>query len=308
MPELKEVFTGLLSTAYQMDETGVASLYNEDGSLKDDALQTILSKDSERVTALKGDSKKIAEDQYSRGKREQATALENDLKSVFGIKDSDKKGKELIEAARDLIIANSGKVSDELVKKHPLFLSLEQRVTADVEKVKSEYEGKLTSIKSEYERERTLSEIVDAANVIRENLKPVLPTDAAKSKKQIGFFEAEVKALNYEIQNVNGIKRYLLLDKENKRIEDSHGNPVLFDAKIKEIAESIWDLQAAEKRNGAGDPNNKGAGSEGGNFEFKKPANRDDYNKGLLEIDSKYTDPKQRAEAKKKYMELYNTN
>ncbi len=307
MPDINEIFTGLLSTAYQMDETGVASLKKEDGTFKDDALQTILSKDQERVTALKGDSKRIGEEKYSQGKRETADALEKELKSVFGIKETDKKGKELIEYAKGLLLENSGKLTEEQIKKHQAYLNLEQARLTDAERINKEWETKLSSEVSKYERERTLSEIVDAANVLLDNLKPVLPSDAAKAKKLRGVFDNEIKALNYEVKTLDdGKKRYLLLDKEGKRIEDAHGNPISFDAKVKEIAESYFDLQAAENRTGAGDPNKKNEGADSGNFEFKKPANRDELNKMLLEIESKYPTLKERSAAKKKVMDLFN--
>lgn len=53
MPTEKEVLTGLLSAAYQIDETGVAELYTSDGAeLKPEALQLLLEKDAQELLLL----------------------------------------------------------------------------------------------------------------------------------------------------------------------------------------------------------------------------------------------------------------
>ena len=92
MEILKKTFTGLLSTAYGMDETAVASLFNEDGSdLKTDAFDILKAKDQDRVTSLKGESKTKFDDGYKKGQSESLTKLENDIKGKFGAQ-SDKKG------------------------------------------------------------------------------------------------------------------------------------------------------------------------------------------------------------------------
>jgi len=70
MPTAEEVLTGLLSTSYKLDETGVSSLKEEDGSFKDDALDNLTKTDVERVANLRNDGAKVRAETYSRGKRE----------------------------------------------------------------------------------------------------------------------------------------------------------------------------------------------------------------------------------------------
>ena len=63
----EEVLTGVLSTTLKLDEAGVASLKEEDGSFKDDAPDTVSKLYSTHINTVKGDVDAAKRERYSHG-------------------------------------------------------------------------------------------------------------------------------------------------------------------------------------------------------------------------------------------------
>lgn len=258
MPELKEAFIGLLSSAYEMDEQGVASLFNEDGVPVDDISERLKELDVNRVTKLRNGVDAQKQEQYKFGERKAHEAWEKALKA-HGVK-SDKRGPELID---DLIAMKSPKaeVNDEVVKTHPLFRNLE----AERDLFKANGEKALEDARKEwdatFQRERTLSDVTKYGVELAKSLKPVgLPKDPAKQDAFLMPLVSKLQSLSYQEQDLNGKRTFLPLKKDGGRLEDQHGNQVKLETYIKDTVGSIWDLEQGSERQSAGDPN-KGAGT-----------------------------------------------
>lgn len=251
----KELITGLLSTAYQMDETGVAELYNTDGTLKDDALDSLKKADSERVLKLKPDTKKFFDDGYKKASSEVLTKYERDIQDAFKFK-SEKKGVELIgEIISAQSKSNGTELNEDAIKKHPLYISTVDRLSKEKEEAIKVESEKLVKYQTELQKKEVFASVSTKAMEIFTSLKPVLSTDSNKAKNQLVDFAEKLKGYEYDIQGDQ-----IVVLKDGKVFEDSHGHRVPFEKVVKETAERYYDFHMVDSK--------------------KSPTNTDDKNKG----------------------------
>lgn len=237
-----------MSKTLNLDEAGVASLYNEDGTVKEDALTILLNKDAERVKSLKPNTDKIATEQYSRGRKEAMEKFEKEFKEQTGF-ESEKQGIELVlDYASSK--AKPGEVSDEAVKKHPVYI-------AAVDKLKKEKQLEIQQVKDEFDKfkkgiseKETFGKVAAKADEIFNALKPILSKDPVKAKNQKEDFIAKLKGYQYEVQEGNRI----VISQDGKALEDEHGHAIQFEELVKQTAEKYYDFQVT-------DPNRKSSGN-----------------------------------------------
>lgn len=254
--EIKEFLSGVLSKTLNMDEAGVASLFNEDGTIKDESVQTILDLDVKRIGGLKPDTKKFFDDGYKKASSEILTKRDKELSEKFGIK-SDKMGIELVNEIISEQVKKSGvDLNDEAVKKHPLYISTVDKLTKDKEEAIAAESGKLTSFQTELKRKETFNNVANKAMTYFNSLKPILSSDATKAENQRALLTEKLGGYEYDIQ---GDKIIVL--KDGKVLEDDHGNRIPFEKVVKQTAESYYDFHVTDPKsapsNGQAKPNGK---------------------------------------------------
>lgn len=274
MPTEKEVLTGLLSAAYQMDENGVASLYNEDGTeLKAEALQTLIDKDAQRIQSLKPDTKKYFDDGYKKAQSESLTKFEKDILDKYGLK-SEKKGIELID---DLVAQyiKEGGTDEDKIKKSRYYLDAVEALQKEKDELIKTKSQEFEDFKKQVEQDKAFSKVSSEALVIFDNLKPILPEDAAKSANLKRIFVEELKQFNYEMRE----GAVIILDKDGNDALDGHGHRIKFDSLVRQTAEKYFEFHQSDPKSAAG---------------FKK----DNQAKTVYKINSEQDYIKLRAEAK----------
>ena len=244
----KEVLHGLLSTVYQIDENGVAELYESDGELKPEALQTLLERDAQRIAASKPDTKKYFDDGYKKGQSESLSRFEKEVANKYGIQ-SEKKGIELIE---DLVAQFKLDNPDDpdKIKKSKFYIDAVEQANREKAELEGTWSKKFEDYQKQVEKEKMFAVVKDEALVIFENLKPILPTDAAKANNLKKVFLNELEALNYEVRDGQKI----LLEADNSDMVDIHGNRIKFESKVREIAEKYFEFYQSDDKNA---PNHK---------------------------------------------------
>jgi hypothetical protein len=267
----KELLSAFLSKTLNMDETGVASLYNEDGTeLKSDALDTLLRTDVERVGKLKPDTKKFFDDGYKKAEGEIRTKIEKEFTEKTGFK-SDKKGVDLfIEYAAKK--QDGGEITEDVIKKHPVFINAVEKLSSEKEAAVQAEQKKLTDFQSELKNKEMFSSVASKAMDLFNGLKPILSSDEAKAKHQKEDFVSKLKGYEYDIQ---GDKVIVL--KEGKVLEDEHGNRIPFEKIVKETANKYYDFHVTDPKSA---PGNGKAGEEGGEkkkVEIVVPKNDKEY-------------------------------
>jgi len=252
--EIKEFLTGVLSKTLSMDENGVASLFNEDGTIKDESLQAVLDLDVKRIAGLKPDTKKLFDDGYKKAASEVLTKRDKELQEKFGIK-SDKLGIELVnEIIAEKVKSSGAELNDESVKKHPLYIATVDKLTKDKEDAIASESSKLTTFQTELKRKETFNNVANKAMSYFNSLKPILSSDASKAENQRALLTEKLSGYEYDIQ---GDKIIVL--KDGKVLEDDHGNRIPFEKVVKQTAESYYDFHVTDPKsapaNGKQTPN-----------------------------------------------------
>jgi hypothetical protein len=256
----EEVLLGLVSTSYQMDDTGVAGLKEPDGSFKDDALDHLLKLDAAKVANLKGDREKEKADTYSRGKREALEGLERELKDEFGIKATDKKGKDLIKEIVALRTKGGDPLTEETVKAHPLYLKLEEHANGLPKTFEEKIKAREEEIRAEFKAERDFDRVRASAMKTFRGMNPTLPKNEEVANAQLTLLDQALKGLKYQLVEKDGEIADIVPMKADGsgRLEDAHGHPVKFEALIKTIGAKYFEFAEGEQREGADDPTRKG--------------------------------------------------
>lgn len=289
MKELAQIFLAFIVKTHGISEEQAAELLyqkSEDGKTLDkdkvntELLTQLESMDAERVQKLKdgADTTKAFEDGYKKAQKETLSKHEDSLRKEYGVTDTNLKGSELVKHIVQSASEGEkgkGKLTEDEIKKSPLYLQLEKERTEAVESVKTEYETKIQDLEKGWQRNQTLSTVKGKVINLLDGLNPVLPkvqTAATNQKNQFaGIFE------KYDYQQDGD--SLLVLDKESgKRLEDKHGNPIKFENLVKETAAEYFEFAKQDPKGGPGNENG-GAGGAG----ISVPKDEAEYNKAIFE-------------------------
>jgi len=230
-----------MSTLYKMDDEGAPTEDLAEGLF--DKLATL---DAERVRSLKGVSNPTAlQDQYKRGIKEGREVLEKALREQYGV-DSTATGADLVA---DIVAAKaSPTVTEDQVKIHPLYLTVERNAKATTDAVRAELEGKIAEIELGFKRTNTLSVVQEKALNKLSELRPVLPANQLVAQTQQKMFASQFNNYDYEIEASGDI----LVLKDGKRVEDQHGHPVPFNDLVAQTAATMFEFQKQDARASGG--------------------------------------------------------
>ena len=268
---MKNIFLGFLAQTLNKPAEEIAELLyqkGEDGKLSENLVENaadlLKQWDVERVKTLRstgGDNKKALEDQRKRGYKEAREELEKELREQYGI-ESDKQGAGLV--AEIVAKASKSDLPEDKIKRHPLYLSLEKRLTDETKTLKEQHEAERGELEKQYAKKFTLTDVKRRALEELEKMNPVLPENATIAANWKRLFADAFNDYEFEQQENGG---YLVL-KGEKRFEDDHGNPVGFDKLVKETAAQFFQFKEQTPKGSAANKN----GNTAGNGEFKTPA------------------------------------
>lgn len=219
------VLMSFITKAYNKTETELNELIEDETGVKDDAFENLLTIDSSKVKKLKGDGQLMFDKGYQKAEAEIKTKAEKTFKEKTGFNEDAETFEELIEK----YVADQGTknkkstLTDDDVKKHPLFLAKEK----ELQKVISESIPKAEHEKfvSEITRKEKLSKVKSAALKLRnEILFEKAENPAVQSKRDEYFLNDVTDGLDFE---ENGDNDFVIV-KDGKRLEDDHGNPIKF--------------------------------------------------------------------------------
>lgn len=292
----------LVSSVGLTKEDAAAKIIELESDDKDtEASKEILASFKAKIDDLKTTN---FNDGHKKAAKEVKFAFEKDLKAKYGVT-SDKTGTELVEEIVASQTQGSGKggkdLTDEEIKKHPLFLKLESDSKKALKDAETTFKADLKKIEDAKALEETLKEVKSIGIAEFKKLNPVLSPDATKAEKQTLQIAKALEGKTY--QKVGN--DFLVLKEDGSRLEDEHGNPVRLSNLVREISDDLgFDYKAATDRSSAGGGNNKGQGGgnegESGNkYTGKMPSNEDELNGVLF-------DPKVSAEHKAEIQEAWN--
>ena len=244
---------------------------------------------------------------FDRAKSTVLSDLEKQIRKEFSVDDAELQGVDLVrhiaDTTREAAEAKggkSGKLTDDDVKKHPLFIDLEKAKKKEVDDLKKDFDAKIKAKDDERDYDRLLTDIDSEAEKVFTSIgEAVLPEDAsiaAKHKKRL--LMDELRAFKFQ-KSENG--DIIVLNADGTRHEDKAGNAKGFKDLVSEIAKQNFQFKAGQERRA---PGNGGVATHanGGGKEKKytgnAPKDASEY-VGLL-TNSAIT-PEQKQEIKETY-------
>lgn len=264
MADAKKLLRALLAKAYKKQETEIDLLLADDTD--DQAAETTITTwDTGRVAELtKPKPGQTFQDGYAKAKKEERHAFENEIRTKYGISADDKQGLELI----DLLLTSkqggaAGDLTDDKVKAHPLYQSLEQAKKKELKELTDAHNAKILEIEAGQKKRETFGNVSKTVLDKLRALNPALPEDANVAATWENTF---VKSFEeYEWQEQNG--RFIPM-KDGKIIQDVHGNTKDLDDLLKEQAPKYFTFKANNGGNNAGNgkPGEGGSGAKPGAY------------------------------------------
>lgn len=289
--DYKKVLLGFLSRAYNIDEQKFAELENSlDGDNAEDLLTESLAVfDINKVDELKNQVSKAREEAYGRATKEVLTKFEKNLADTFGLENPSEKGIDLVKAIVQKHVSDQGgkQLTDEEVKRHPLFLDLEERRQKEVREVEQTWTEKYNELNTSIERGRKLEKVKSKANEILSGLNPILPTNEVARQNQLNTFFSVLENMDYQVEEEKG--RIVILN-DGSPLVDSHNNLISFDSFVKEKAQMYWDFK---EHTGGSNSTGAGDGEGSGNNHISIP-------KSLEELSDFINDPSKTPEEKER--------
>lgn len=221
----------------------------EDGTFSnefaDNALETLLELDRERVSKLKSIDNADITKFKNMGKAEALTNFEKQIKELYKVEE-DVKGVDLIQSI--VRKTSSTKMTDDQVKLHPLFIALENQKNNEINTFKSTYEDEINKLKNEFTSKEINSKVNDIAIGVLDTMKPILSSDPAKANNVKKLFLSQISS-EYQFQNVDG---NIIPVKDGKRAEDEHGNALTLDKLVQRKAMDFFEFEQQDPKGSAG--------------------------------------------------------
>ena len=231
---------GFLSKTLKMDDEELASLYNEAGELT--SLTAAEKADTSRVAKLKEEN----DSQYKRGQKEVATKFETKLKEKYGVS-SDETGVDLVDLILTTELEKVKGKGDEDITAHPEYLKLKSESDRMLKAKDKEWQKKIDDLELKHTRESMFSKVKERAFAELDNLRPILPEDAKKAQKWKEKYIEDFRSCDFTEQD-----GMIVVLKDGKPLQDSHGYNKSFADLVKETASEIFDFRTADDRTSPG--------------------------------------------------------
>ena len=262
-----KIAEGVASALHKLDAEALREALNitaEDKEVDDKKFFDFLQ--DKQGTLIKEREKKG----FDRAKSTVLSDLEKQIRKEFSVDDAELQGVDLVrhiaDTTREAAEAKggkSGKLTDDDVKKHPLFIDLEKAKKKEVEDLKKDFDTKIKAKEDEREYDKLLTDIDSEADKIFSSIgEAVLPEDAsiaAKHKKRLLI--DELRSFKFQ-KSENG--DIIVLNADGTRHEDKAGNAKGFKDLVSDIAKQNFQFKAGQERKLPGNGNPPPGGNGGG--------------------------------------------
>lgn len=263
MADLKKVLRAFLVKVTKKPVGDIDAILAASDTEDDDTLVDKLAEvDKARISELtKPKAGQTFQDGYKKAKAEVLTELEGKLKEKYEL-ESDATGEELVDAivtSKSKAAGKAKELTDDDVRRHPVFQTAEKAHKAALKTVETEFTGKLTAAEQKAARTATLGQVSSKALDMLNAMNPALPANPKVAENLKRAFLQTFDGYEYDLQD-NG-NRVVVMDKDRKVVDDGHGNSLDFEKMVKDSAANYFEFKA---HNGGGNAGNgsadKGAG------------------------------------------------
>ncbi len=311
-------FLESIAKIFGMDGSTVISLFNEDGTPKDEASQTIIETDKKRMKKITDDHaselSSSLSDKASTVKREERKMFEDAIKKAFNLQ-TDKVGLELVdlaEAEAKKSVSKDGEIDETKIKSSKQWIDREVEFNKQLAEAKTNAEDALTKERSAFEQKEIISSAEKQIMQMIEDSGAVLP-DKEKNKDayntQINLFMTAIKS-DLKFQKLKDSDALIPLDKDGKPLVNEHKNAVDFSTVITDRISKTWPIEASRAKNSANPPKNEnGAGGAGGKKYVsvvpKVATDKQGYITDIQKIRSSALTPEDKTKAQEEYLADY---
>lgn len=260
------VLKGLLSKAYKLDDGKLSEIFDAEGATDATVSQALEDLDILRVSQLKkqnADNKDSFNQGYAKALKESREKFEKEIKDSFEV-DSENTGLDLINEIVTLKAPAGGQgsatVTDDDVKKHPVYQNMEKTFKKQLKDVQDDYTTKLTEVETQAKRNETFHSVRENAATILEKMNPVLAKNPTVANTVKGLFFDTLKGFDYERQEDGTF----MVMKDGKVQQDGHGHTKSFEDIVKGIAGNFFEFQENSGGQNAGNQNIGGGAGGGG--------------------------------------------
>lgn len=296
----------------------VISLFNDDGTPKDEASQKIIETDRKRIEKISADHaaemSRAVTDKASGVKREEREFFENGIKKAFNLT-TDKVGLELVDVAlaeAKKSVNKDGEIDETKIKSSKQWIDREVEFNKQLADAKVKADEDLTKERSAFEQKEIITSAEKQIMQMIEDSGAVLP-DKEKNKDayntQLNHFMTAIKN-DLKFQKVKDSDVLIPLDKDGKPLVNEHKNAVDFATAISERISKTWPIEASKAKNSANPPKTEtGAGGAGGKKYVsvvpKVATDKQGYISDIQKIRASALSPEDKTKAQEEYLTDY---
>lgn len=251
--EIKDFLTEVLGKTYKMPADKVAALFNADGTIADNAKDSLYAAHQAIVQEFESREKVAQDNGYKKAQSEILDMKEKEIKQEFGLNGSKSRG--LLEIVKEIAAQATSKgstIDADKIKLHPEYIKLQDDSKAAMEKIAKEWEEKYNNREAEITGEKTFTEISKKADAYLSGFG--LPEDEKLSAKQKSWLYNELKQYKF---TPNG-DDYVITGPDGKVVNDNLGHRKNFETLVNELAAGYWPKKDGKERSGSGAQNNQG--------------------------------------------------
>lgn len=246
-----ETLLYLTTKQFNLSEDEAKALLIVDDQLREDAVDVILEKDKERIKKLRDEREKKYNDGYQTAEKKFKSHAEEVFKKKTGYNGAEDNFEAMFDAwfaqQKEQLKAKR-EVTEDDIKKHPLFIDLETKTIAK-EKY-DELQKSFDEFKTQSQRKAVMDTVTGRAWDVVAARNPILSENPLVAENRKRDFLAKFSSFDYELQD----GRIIVL-RDGKRMEDAHGNLKTFEAFTVELAEQNFDFRAQDDKGNAGNRN-----------------------------------------------------
>lgn len=247
--ELTKLMITLLTTLFDKKEDEIETmLFEGEGDekrLKEKALDPILEMNKAKIQAFKEEKTKAFDNGFKKAEKEFKGLAEKKFIELTGF-NPEKEDAGIDEMIPSWLEAQKkvkpGEITDDIIKKHPVYLALEKNSIPkpEHEKVVNDFE----SFKKNVEKSQTISGVKSKAWDIVQKMNPILSENQVIAQNRKNDFLSKLESYDFQSD-----KDDILILKDGQRVEDEHGNRLDFDKFIGNLASQNFDFKAPESEN-----------------------------------------------------------
>ena len=270
----KESLLYLATKQFNLTEDEATALLIEGEELKDNAVDLLLEADKARIQKLKDDRTTRYNEGFQTAEKKFKTQAEAEFKELTGYKGTEGNFKDMFQlwyADEKKKLATKKEVSEDDIKRHPLYIDLETKTIPKDQY--NELQKSFDEFKTSQQRSQVMGVVTGRAWDVVAAKNPILSENQTVAENRKRDFLAKFSGYDYDLQDGK-----IIVLKDGKRLEDEHGNLKPFDAVVLELAALNFDFRAQGDKGNAGN-DNKGSGS--GVIISEKPTTAPEYHAAL---------------------------